>query len=64
MATKYCGCGQRFFVDFRWNGQANIPKVQIEEGIKTVEVTHCPGCGEWLQGHKLLSEVTMPNDGD
>ena len=60
MATKYCECGEQLFVDFRWNGFVSVPRIHTESDGRAKEVTHCPGCGEWL-AYDDLTDSAPPN---
>ena len=61
MATGYCGrCGERLEIRTTWNGHATVHYTLVpvaSEVGKTVPVTHCPGCGEWLREELHLVRV-------
>ena len=54
----YCKCGSAIYDEIplnSWNGQAMLERYfKLEGRIKKGDyITHCPGCGEILNQHKL-----------
>jgi hypothetical protein len=67
--TSYCRyCSAPIWREYRFNGLATVAEYYDHAVLRSVghtdrfRITHCPGCGEWLNEKAVANNTSCPKE--